>query len=177
MLNWDSEIVICSRFVIWTQPSGPLCLWQCFNVAVINVPFHFILTEKQDLVKVAIIRPFFCWLRNKIPTFTCDPGSLDFHLCVTQDSAAAGQESWTSGQQLGRGGPCLDREMLPSILPEIYYGKLGLKGNWSQPTDIFTQSGTLLSILIADTFVASWFRNLHNDTLGCPLLSKQVLIE
>ena len=35
MLNRDSEIVICSRFVncdlvIWTQPSGPLCLWQCF---------------------------------------------------------------------------------------------------------------------------------------------------
>ena len=35
MLNWDSEIVICSRFVncdlvIWTQPSGPLCLWQWF---------------------------------------------------------------------------------------------------------------------------------------------------
>ena len=35
MHNWDSEIIICSRFVncdlvIWTQPSGPLCLWQCF---------------------------------------------------------------------------------------------------------------------------------------------------
>ena len=34
MLNRDSEIVICSRFVncdlvIRTQPSGPLCLWQC----------------------------------------------------------------------------------------------------------------------------------------------------
>ena len=37
MLNRDSEIVICSRFVncnivIWTQPSGPLCLWQCFFI-------------------------------------------------------------------------------------------------------------------------------------------------
>ena len=34
MLGWDSENEIWSRFVfklvIWTQPSGPLCLWQCF---------------------------------------------------------------------------------------------------------------------------------------------------
>ena len=34
MLNRDSKIVICSIFVncdlvILTQPSGPLCLWQC----------------------------------------------------------------------------------------------------------------------------------------------------
>ena len=41
MLNRDSEIVICSRFVncdlvIWTQPSGPLCLWQCFH----SLPVH-----------------------------------------------------------------------------------------------------------------------------------------
>ena len=34
MLGRDSEDEIWSRFVfelvIWTQPSGPLCLWQCF---------------------------------------------------------------------------------------------------------------------------------------------------
>ena len=35
MLNWDSELSELKfwRFkelVIWTQPSGPLCLWQCF---------------------------------------------------------------------------------------------------------------------------------------------------
>ena len=37
MLSRDSEIVICSiclwtvycDLVIWTRPSGPLCLWQC----------------------------------------------------------------------------------------------------------------------------------------------------
>ena len=35
MLGRDSEDEIWSRFVfelvIWTQPSGPLCLWQCFK--------------------------------------------------------------------------------------------------------------------------------------------------
>ena len=38
MLNRDSKIVICSilwtvncDLVIWTQPSGPLCLWQCLS--------------------------------------------------------------------------------------------------------------------------------------------------
>ena len=40
MLSRDSEDKMWSRFVIWpqevtlarwTQPSGPLCLWQCFN--------------------------------------------------------------------------------------------------------------------------------------------------
>lgn len=98
----------------------------------------------------------------------CDPGQRCRWPRELDERAAAGQRGTLSGQR---------EKMLPSILPEIYYGKLGLKGNWSQPTDIFTQSGTLLSILIADTFVASWFRNLHNDTLGCPLLSKQVLIE
>ena len=38
MLNWDSENEIWSRFVqelvIWTQLSGPLCLWQCFSFAI-----------------------------------------------------------------------------------------------------------------------------------------------
>ena len=41
---WDFEVDTCSRFwrwnlikicvqlVIWTQPSGPLCLWQCFII-------------------------------------------------------------------------------------------------------------------------------------------------
>ena len=36
MLGRDSEDEIWSRFVfelmIWTQPSGPLCLWQCFHL-------------------------------------------------------------------------------------------------------------------------------------------------
>ena len=40
---WDSEDVICSRsvweLVIWTQPSGPLCLWQCFSVFLCDVTF------------------------------------------------------------------------------------------------------------------------------------------
>ena len=35
MLGQDSEDEIWLRFVfelvIWTQPSGPLCLWQCLN--------------------------------------------------------------------------------------------------------------------------------------------------
>ena len=35
MLGQESEDEIWSRFmfelVIWTQPSGPLCLWQCLN--------------------------------------------------------------------------------------------------------------------------------------------------
>ena len=35
MLGRDSEDEIWSRFVfefvIWTQPSGPLCLWHCFS--------------------------------------------------------------------------------------------------------------------------------------------------
>ena len=39
MLNQDSQIVICARFVncdlvICTQPSGPLCLWQCLELRV-----------------------------------------------------------------------------------------------------------------------------------------------
>ena len=32
----DSELEIWSRFVIWTQPSGLLCLWQCFH----SLPVH-----------------------------------------------------------------------------------------------------------------------------------------
>ena len=36
MLGRDSEYEIWSRYVfellIWTQPSGPLCLWQCFQL-------------------------------------------------------------------------------------------------------------------------------------------------
>ena len=36
MFNRDSDIALCSRFVncdlvTWTQPSGPLCLWQCLE--------------------------------------------------------------------------------------------------------------------------------------------------
>ena len=54
MLNWDSEIVIWSRFgncelwtvncklVIWTQPSGPLCLWQCFAVDISYIHYLFL---------------------------------------------------------------------------------------------------------------------------------------
>ena len=29
----DSELEIWSRFALWTQPLGPLCLWQCFKRA------------------------------------------------------------------------------------------------------------------------------------------------
>ena len=56
MLGRDSEDVILSRFVfelvIWPQevtleryiqPSGPLCLWQCFNVVPIPGSFLFLL--------------------------------------------------------------------------------------------------------------------------------------
>ena len=36
LFNRDSENEIWSRFVfelvIWAQPSGPLCLWQCFDI-------------------------------------------------------------------------------------------------------------------------------------------------
>ena len=41
MFCWHFEVYTCSRFwrwnlinicVIWTQPSGPLCLWQCFII-------------------------------------------------------------------------------------------------------------------------------------------------
>ena len=36
MLSRDSEIEVWSRFVfelvIWTQPSGPLCIWQCLKI-------------------------------------------------------------------------------------------------------------------------------------------------
>ena len=33
MLSQDSDIGVWSRLVwnLWTQPSGPLCLWHCFN--------------------------------------------------------------------------------------------------------------------------------------------------
>ena len=41
MLGQDSEDEIWSRFVfelmIWTQPSGPLCLWHCFATAVLTL--------------------------------------------------------------------------------------------------------------------------------------------
>ena len=41
MLGRDSEDEIWSRFVwelgIWTQPSGPLCLWQCFSFKTVNL--------------------------------------------------------------------------------------------------------------------------------------------
>ena len=56
MLNRDSEIVICSRFVncdlvIWTQPLGPLCLWQCFCfISVFLNLFERTPTVNQDWV-------------------------------------------------------------------------------------------------------------------------------
>ena len=47
MLNRDSKIVICSilwtvncDLVIWTQPSGPLCLWQCFCYMGLKTPLE-----------------------------------------------------------------------------------------------------------------------------------------
>ena len=47
--GWDSENEIWSRFVfelvIWTQPSGALCLWQCFFSRVLLARAHFV-TEK-----------------------------------------------------------------------------------------------------------------------------------
>ena len=36
MLNQYSEIER-SKFVIWTQPSGPLCLWQCLFLEDISI--------------------------------------------------------------------------------------------------------------------------------------------
>ena len=51
MLNWDSEIEIWSRFVyelvIWTQPSGPLCLWQWFESVPYTSSHH---RDKEDIV-------------------------------------------------------------------------------------------------------------------------------
>ena len=47
MLGRDSENESLSRFVqeivIWTQPSGPLCLWQCFHyiIELLNLKFTF----------------------------------------------------------------------------------------------------------------------------------------
>ena len=53
MLSWDSEDEMWSRFVFelviwlqevtlarWTQPSDPLCLWQCFFHVTVS-PYHF----------------------------------------------------------------------------------------------------------------------------------------
>ena len=63
MLSRDSEDEIWSRFVFelviwpqeitlvrWTQPSGPLCLWQCFTWIVMISPFPLIksLMERQS---------------------------------------------------------------------------------------------------------------------------------
>ena len=44
IVNQDSEIEVWSRLVIWTQPSGPLCLWQCLIcsiVVAIVLPSYF----------------------------------------------------------------------------------------------------------------------------------------
>ena len=49
MLSRDSEDKMWSRFVIWpqevtlarwTQPSGPLCLWQCLIIAIDIAVLH-----------------------------------------------------------------------------------------------------------------------------------------
>ena len=50
MYSRDSEDEIWSRFVfelvIWTQPSGPLCLWQClFSVSAWSLLFILITTS------------------------------------------------------------------------------------------------------------------------------------
>ena len=54
MLGRDSEDEIWSRYVfelvIWTQPSGPLCLWQCFGF---NTPVLFSTN--------ILLRPFMTW--------------------------------------------------------------------------------------------------------------------
>ena len=46
MLNQNSEIVwsrFVQKLVIWTQPSGPLCLWQCLCLELGN--HHWILAD------------------------------------------------------------------------------------------------------------------------------------
>ena len=48
MFGWDSKAEIWSRFMFelvwtlvgWTQPSGPLCLWQCFYTCCQIVFLH-----------------------------------------------------------------------------------------------------------------------------------------
>ena len=46
MFGWDFEDDVWSRFVfelvIRTQPSGPLCLWQCFVYASVETSFSYV---------------------------------------------------------------------------------------------------------------------------------------
>ena len=52
MFGWGFEDEIWSRFVfelvIWTQPSGPLCLWQCLSISCIPD-----ISEASSLCKLA----------------------------------------------------------------------------------------------------------------------------
>ena len=45
--NW-SLIKICVELVIWTHPSGPLCLWQCLRI----------IFEPSRLPPVTLLTPF-----------------------------------------------------------------------------------------------------------------------
>ena len=66
MLGWDSQDEIWSRFVfellIWTQPSGPLCLWQCLNFSTAPCGIHNILSPKMSC-KGSFY--FLSWISNK----------------------------------------------------------------------------------------------------------------
>ena len=62
MLCRDSEDEIWSRFVfelvIWTQPSGPLCLWQCFTIQDVwqVLPLNFLHCFKDKLIFVRYMK-------------------------------------------------------------------------------------------------------------------------
>ena len=62
--NW-SLIKICVELVIWTQPSGPLCLWQCFNYC--------------DLFSIYASRFYSCVLSSisVTETVSCFPSKAD----------------------------------------------------------------------------------------------------
>ena len=65
MLDRDSEDEFWSRFVfellIWTQPSGPLCLWQCFVDSFVIFPLYLFETVLLLRDLSLSVGTFYCW--------------------------------------------------------------------------------------------------------------------
>ena len=94
IFGWDFEDELWSRFVFelviwpqegtlarWTQPSGPLCLWQCFTFLLSKLSC----LNRLELCSQKSVIFLFLGTNNIKPLFTCfKPWSCKFfHLMIS----------------------------------------------------------------------------------------------
>ena len=83
LFGWDLEVDICSRFwrwnlikicvqlVIWTQPMGLLCLWQCFSFEETFNDVVIVSCSKRKLIKIKFCSCLWTWAWPPPPFEQC----------------------------------------------------------------------------------------------------------